>query len=68
MPLTFDELRARALGVVEAVEAETEGLGVVVILLDQVEGTRHRFAAETNRDRTTAVELCQLAAKGWDVS
>jgi hypothetical protein len=67
--LSFDELRARALAVIDVVEKESPGLGVFVVLVAaKGEGDVCRFAAETNRGHDGGAEILRLVSSVWGKS
>ncbi|HET7485844.1 MAG TPA: hypothetical protein VFJ64_10790 [Solirubrobacterales bacterium] len=64
--LSFDELRARALGVIEAVEAELPGLVVLVVLGSPTgDGDNIRLAAETNAGQAGGAEILSIISQAW---
>jgi hypothetical protein len=63
--LSFDELRARALGVIDAVERESPGVGVFVVLVQTLEGGTARYAAESTYDQEQGAELLRLVGSAW---
>ena len=68
-PLSFDDLRARALAVIDAVEKESPGLMVFVALGSPTgEGANVRFAAETNAGQDGGAELLQIISSAWGKS
>ena len=66
--LSFDELRARALAVIDAVEKESPGLGVFVVLVQGLDEGRARFAAETTYDQAGGAEILRLVTSAWGQS
>jgi hypothetical protein len=63
--LSFEELRARALAVIDAVEKESPGLGVFVVLVADGNEGRSRFAAETTYDKAGGAEILRLVSSAW---
>jgi hypothetical protein len=64
--LSFEELRARALAVIDAVEHESPGLEVLVVLVQPIEDERSaRFAAETSLSKPDVTEILRLVSSAW---
>ncbi len=63
--LSFDELRARALGVIDAIDKESPGVDVFVVLVSPAGDGEMRFAAESSLDQTGAAELLRIVSSTW---
>ncbi len=67
--LSFTELRARALGLIEAIEKESPGVGVFVVLVAETgEGKTARFAAESTYDQVGGAEVLRIVSAAWGQS